>query len=111
MLDFRGPRVYVAGFVGEEGANHISSQRVPLDSSSCGRNSYESSLFLKNAGFAGARRRRGGPRLPHRAIAQGNQTWRMVTTWRGGGTRNFPASVSARSAMADRITCGLPAAA
>jgi len=55
--------------------------------------------FLKNAGFAGAGAA-AATALAAPAIAQGNQTWRMVTTW----PRNFPGLGVGAQRLADRIT-------
>jgi len=55
--------------------------------------------FLKNAGFAGAGAAAASA-LAAPAIAQGNQTWRMVTTW----PRNFPGLGVGAQRLADRIT-------
>ncbi|EKF42464.1 TRAP transporter substrate-binding protein [Nitratireductor indicus] len=52
--------------------------------------------FLKKAGLAGA----GATALATPAIAQGNQTWRMVTTW----PKNFPGLGVGAQRLADRIT-------
>ncbi len=55
--------------------------------------------FLKKAGFAGAGAAAASA-LAAPAIAQGNQTWRMVTTW----GRNFPGLGVGAQRLADRIT-------
>lgn len=55
--------------------------------------------FLKNAGFAGAGAAAAST-LAAPAIAQDNQTWRMVTTW----PRNFPGLGVGAQRLADRIT-------
>ncbi|MDN2565082.1 TRAP transporter substrate-binding protein [Aquibium sp. A9E412] len=52
--------------------------------------------FFKKAGLAGA----GAAALAAPAIAQGNQTWRMVTTW----PKNFPGLGVGAQRLADRIT-------
>lgn len=52
--------------------------------------------FIKKAGLAGA----GAAALATPAIAQGNQTWRMVTTW----PKNFPGLGVGAQRLADRIT-------
>ncbi|TVR09907.1 MAG: TRAP transporter substrate-binding protein [Salinarimonadaceae bacterium] len=53
--------------------------------------------FLKGAALGGAAAATG---LAAPAIAQGNQTWRMVTTW----PRNFPGLGVGAQRLADRIT-------
>lgn len=55
--------------------------------------------FLKKAGFAGAGAAAASA-LAAPAIAQGNQTWRMVTTW----PRNFPGLGVGAQRLAERIT-------
>ncbi|MCV0393971.1 MAG: TRAP transporter substrate-binding protein [Rhizobiaceae bacterium] len=52
--------------------------------------------FIKKAGLAGA----AATTLAAPAIAQGNQTWRMVTTW----PKNFPGLGVGAQRLADRIT-------
>ncbi|WP_367718001.1 TRAP transporter substrate-binding protein [Nitratireductor sp. GISD-1A_MAKvit] len=54
--------------------------------------------FLMKAGLAGAGA--GATALATPAIAQGNQTWRMVTTW----PKNFPGLGVGAQRLADRIT-------
>ncbi|UUP16934.1 TRAP transporter substrate-binding protein [Nitratireductor thuwali] len=54
--------------------------------------------FIKKAGLAGAGA--GAAALATPAIAQGNQTWRMVTTW----PKNFPGLGVGAQRLADRIT-------
>ncbi len=53
--------------------------------------------FIKKAGLAGAG---AATALATPAIAQGNQTWRMVTTW----PKNFPGLGVGAQRLADRIT-------
>jgi len=55
--------------------------------------------FIKKAGFAGAGAVAAST-LAAPAIAQGNQTWRMVTTW----PKNFPGLGVGAQRLADRIT-------
>ncbi|WP_336057577.1 TRAP transporter substrate-binding protein [Nitratireductor sp. CH_MIT9313-5] len=55
--------------------------------------------FIKKAGLAGAAGV-GAATLAAPAIAQGNQTWRMVTTW----PKNFPGLGVGAQRLADRIT-------
>lgn len=55
--------------------------------------------FIKKAGFAGAGAVAASS-LAAPAIAQGNQTWRMVTTW----PKNFPGLGVGAQRLADRIT-------
>ncbi len=55
--------------------------------------------FIKSAGFAGAGAVAAST-LAAPAIAQGNQTWRMVTTW----PKNFPGMGVGAQRLADRIT-------
>ncbi|NMG39210.1 twin-arginine translocation signal domain-containing protein [Chelativorans sp. ZYF759] len=55
--------------------------------------------FLKKAGLAGAGAAAAST-LAAPAIAQGNQTWRMVTTW----PRNFPGLGVGAQRLAERIT-------
>lgn len=52
--------------------------------------------FLTKSAFAGV----GATAIAAPAIAQGNQTWRMVTTW----PRNFPGLGVGAQRLADRIT-------
>lgn len=54
--------------------------------------------FIKKAGLAGVGA--GAATLAAPAIAQGNQTWRMVTTW----PKNFPGLGVGAQRLADRIT-------
>ncbi|WP_265518603.1 TRAP transporter substrate-binding protein [Nitratireductor luteus] len=54
--------------------------------------------FIKKAGLAGAGV--GASALATPAISQGNQTWRMVTTW----PKNFPGLGVGAQRLADRIT-------
>lgn len=54
--------------------------------------------FIKNSAALGAGL--GATTLAAPAIAQGNQTWRMVTTW----PKNFPGLGVGAQRMADRIT-------
>ncbi|MDV2966562.1 TRAP transporter substrate-binding protein [Nitratireductor aquimarinus] len=54
--------------------------------------------FLRKASLAGAGA--GAAALATPAIAQGNQTWRMVTTW----PKNFPGLGVGAQRLADRIT-------
>lgn len=54
--------------------------------------------FIKKAGLAGAGTAAAALATP--AIAQGNQTWRMVTTW----PKNFPGLGVGAQRLADRIT-------
>ncbi|EIM74149.1 twin-arginine translocation pathway signal [Nitratireductor aquibiodomus RA22] len=54
--------------------------------------------FLRKAGLAGAGASAAALATP--AIAQGNQTWRMVTTW----PKNFPGLGVGAQRLADRIT-------
>jgi TRAP-type mannitol/chloroaromatic compound transport system substrate-binding protein len=56
--------------------------------------------FLTKAGFAGAGAVAASTTLAAPAIAQGNQTWRMVTTW----PRNFPGMGVGAQRLGDRIT-------
>jgi TRAP-type mannitol/chloroaromatic compound transport system substrate-binding protein len=55
--------------------------------------------FIKKAGFAGAGVAAAST-LAAPAIAQGNQTWRMVTTW----PKNFPGLGVGAQRLGDRIT-------
>ncbi len=55
--------------------------------------------FIKKAGLAGAGAAAAST-LAAPAIAQGNQTWRMVTTW----PKNFPGLGVGAQRLADRIT-------
>jgi len=55
--------------------------------------------FIKKAGLAGAGAA-AATSLAAPAIAQGNQTWRMVTTW----PKNFPGLGVGAQRLADRIT-------
>jgi TRAP-type mannitol/chloroaromatic compound transport system substrate-binding protein len=55
--------------------------------------------FIKKAGLAGAGAA-AATTLAAPAIAQGNQTWRMVTTW----PKNFPGLGVGAQRLADRIT-------
>src|SRR5690606_10633248 len=55
--------------------------------------------FIKKAGFAGAGAVAASS-LAAPAIAQDNQTWRMVTTW----PKNFPGLGVGAQRLADRIT-------
>ena len=55
--------------------------------------------FIKKAGFAGAGAVAAST-LAAPAIAQGNQTWRMVTTW----PKNFPGLGVGAQRLGDRIT-------
>jgi TRAP-type mannitol/chloroaromatic compound transport system substrate-binding protein len=55
--------------------------------------------FIKKAGFAGAGAVAAST-LAAPAVAQGNQTWRMVTTW----PKNFPGLGVGAQRLADRIT-------
>lgn len=55
--------------------------------------------FIKKAGLAGAGAA-AATTLAAPAIAQGNQTWRMVTTW----PKNFPGLGTGAQRFADRIT-------
>ena len=54
--------------------------------------------FIKKAGVAGVGA--GAAALSTPAISQGNQTWRMVTTW----PKNFPGLGVGAQRLADRIT-------
>jgi len=54
--------------------------------------------FIKKAGLAGVGA--GAAALATPAISQGNQTWRMVTTW----PKNFPGLGVGAQRLADRIT-------
>jgi TRAP-type mannitol/chloroaromatic compound transport system substrate-binding protein len=54
--------------------------------------------FIKHAGFAGVGATAAGLAAP--AVAQGNITWRMVTTW----PKNFPGIGVGAQRLADRIT-------
>jgi TRAP-type mannitol/chloroaromatic compound transport system substrate-binding protein len=54
--------------------------------------------FIRKAGFAGAGAAATALAAP--AIAQGNQTWRMVTTW----PKNFPGLGVGAQRLGDRIT-------
>ncbi|MHB2263741.1 TRAP transporter substrate-binding protein [Aliihoeflea sp. PC F10.4] len=56
--------------------------------------------FLTKAGFAGAGAVAASTTLAAPAIAQGNQTWRMVTTW----PRNFPGMGVGAQRLGERIT-------
>jgi TRAP-type mannitol/chloroaromatic compound transport system substrate-binding protein len=56
--------------------------------------------FFKKAGVAGAGAVAAASTLAAPAIAQGNQTWRMVTTW----PKNFPGLGVGAQRLADRIT-------
>ncbi len=55
--------------------------------------------FITKAGFAGVGAVAAST-LAAPAIAQGNQTWRMVTTW----PKNFPGLGVGAQRLADRIT-------
>jgi TRAP-type mannitol/chloroaromatic compound transport system substrate-binding protein len=55
--------------------------------------------FIKKAGLAGVGAATASS-LAAPAIAQGNQTWRMVTTW----PKNFPGMGVGAQRLADRIT-------
>jgi len=56
--------------------------------------------FIKKAGLAGVGAATAAGTLATPAIAQGNQTWRMVTTW----PKNFPGLGVGAQRLGDRIT-------
>src|SRR5690606_11108290 len=96
MLDLEGLPCNVASAA----VNGFPSvrQHLFLKSIHNGRHAMDRRSFIKKAGLAGAGA--AATTLAAPAIAQGSQTWRMVTTW----PKNFPGLGVGAQRLADRIT-------